>query len=189
MAAGDLQHGGIADGEHTGVQLAQLDAHPHHLKLSRRRVEADAGGATLLGWRREMQDLTCGGVAHEVGRVARPPDEDEAEAVLGADDTRAVLAFGVEWRRPPPPYSYFQGDDVRRRRLKQGELGGSEGMVPLLEGARSAAEPREGPRRQAHEHLRDEVVGQRDATRRRGLAGRPLLGYSLPRLRRHHRAH
>ena len=41
-----------------------------------------------------MQDLTRGGVAHGVGRLARRLDEDEAEAVLGADDTRAVLAAG-----------------------------------------------------------------------------------------------
>ena len=83
------------------------------------------------------------------------------------------------------------------RQSKQGELGGREGVVPLLEGARrdlgvpgaaSTAEPREGPRRQAREHLRDQVVGQREATRQRGLGRRPLLGYSLHHLCRHHRA-
>lgn len=145
-----------------------------------------------------MQDLTCGGVAHGQGEgpVARPLDEDEAEAGLGADDARAVLAVdGDPLRRPAEPYMHLPAGNVRRCRLKQQELSRGESMVPLLEGARrdlgvpgaaSAAEPRERPRRKAHEHLRDEVVGQRDVTR--GGAGRVLLEYSLPRLCRHNGA-
>ena len=69
-------------------------------------------------------------------------------------------------------------------------------MVSLLEAARrdlsvpgaaGGAKPRESerPRRQAQEHLRDEVVGQRDATRR-GLGRRLSFPGSLS-LRRHGR--